>query len=70
VANRIYKDYLLVWYVSPDQDTGHWIPQMKISWTVGGESQFHSFNGPPQISFDDARELGKDLAAAWVDNKG
>jgi hypothetical protein len=69
MANALYKDHLLVWYVFHDTQTGHWIPEMTIMWTIDGESQFHSFNGPPQSSFDAALDLGKELAEAWVDRK-
>ena len=69
MANQTYKDHLLVWYVFHDTRTDQWIPEMTIQWTADGESQFHSFNGPPQASFDAAMELGQDIAVAWVDSK-
>jgi hypothetical protein len=43
--------------------TDQWIPEMTIRWTADGESQFHSFNGPPQASFDAALVLEKKMSA-------
>jgi len=69
MANELYKQHVLIWMALHDEQTDSWIPHINISWTMNGRYQFHTFNGPAQISHDDALALGKQLAEAWVDKK-
>jgi hypothetical protein len=69
MANEVYKKHALIWIAFHDEQTDSWIPQVNISWTVNGRYQFHSFNGPVEISHDAALALGKQLAEEWVDKK-
>jgi hypothetical protein len=69
MANALYKNHLLIWTVSYDQIKAGWIPKIFVSRPLNGKYELHSFRGPLQISEANAREMGKQLAEAWVDEK-
>ena len=70
MANRLYKDYLLVSFPKFDEVKRKWLVQVTISWREQDHFTFHRINPPRGFENDiEAVEKGFSLGRFWVDQK-
>jgi hypothetical protein len=70
MANRLYKDFLLVSFPTYDAVKRKWLAQVTISWRDQGHFNDHRIN--PRRGFEndiEAIEKGFNLGRLWVDQK-
>jgi hypothetical protein len=70
MANRIYKDFLLVSFPTYDEVKRKWLAQVTISWREQDHFNVHRINPPRGFVHDiEAIEKGFNLGRLWVDQK-
>jgi hypothetical protein len=69
VANRLYKEHLLIWTAKYEAMNDLWTPEIFIYWTLNSRYQSHRFKGPSQDNEIEALAIGRQLAEGWVDAK-
>jgi hypothetical protein len=71
MPTELYKGHTLISIANYNTDTQYWAPHVVISWSEGGSSHFHRFDGASTLcrTREDAGLYGLVLARAWVDKK-
>jgi hypothetical protein len=67
---EMYKDHRVVWAATYNEKADSWIPEASVSWHVLKRYRFQHIQGPPQKSEVAARAMAKQLAEAWIDERG
>jgi hypothetical protein len=69
MPNQLYNGHFLIWTANHDKRSNHWIPHIIVTWAVDGKYRLHRFDGPPQMSQQEAVTLGKQFGEQWVDKE-
>jgi hypothetical protein len=71
VKGIVYRDYHIVGLAQLNQNTGYWLPRVRVLWREAGKEQKFELDGPPSRfrTQEEAEDYAISMGQDWIDNK-